>query len=286
MRAKIAAALKHLELSRTASATRQYTAEIQALFRGPHGPALARLALLHNGEKARIAALQAATELIGRHPRLAGFVAGDLTSPNTQLAQAAVRMSLAARCDTPALYAMTGLEHVRPAVRRVTIRGVLLTAGQFGDRGLMQILAKHIETTEKKPSLRALFARGVGLLGWAPAEPTLRQLLRDKAPVVRAEATVALARITGVAPPTVLRLAKGRSAVGRLAAIRALAAVTSSNRAITQLRALRKDNRRANDPLGIGPALVVGASAKEGLAWHGPPNQLTSSAAERSGSSR
>lgn len=280
LRGRMAVAIKQVELSRAGSdAERTATQRIITLMAGPEGPALARMALMQRGNRGRIAALRGALVLVAAHPRLAGFVANDLHAKEPARARAAVELSFAARCDTPGLYAMDGLDHASPNVREAVILGALRTAQTLDDRDLMGILAAHITKKEPTPRLRALYARGVGQAGWAPSTDAVRRLLADKSPIVRAEAAVALTRLTGAPPPEVQRLIAARAPASRISAIRALAAAHPAPSVVTALRGMLRDKRRATDPLATGRAEVhpwtVSDAAAEALAWHGAARHPT-----------
>ncbi len=272
-RAAMAAALKRVETSKPGSApARAAAAEVTRLLRGADGPALARMALLHPGPRGRAAALRAALPLVPDHPRLAGFAAGDLRAKDAARARVAVRFSFAARCDTPALYAMDGLEHPAVAVRESTVRALAALTPGTDDTGLWTILARHVTEAERAPRVRALFARAVGQLGWLPAIPALQRLLKDESATVQHEAAVALTRLTGAPPPGVLRWARSRSVAGRLAAVRALAASQSAVALRQAVAGLTKDRRALRDPLaraGVdrAPRWQVATQAQRALDW-------------------
>lgn len=286
LRAEIAVAMKEIERARPGSADEKAKlARITELIRGQEGPALLRTALRHPGSRGRTAALEAARPIVAKHPRLAGFATGDLKAKEPARARAAVLFTLAARCDTPALYAMDGLEHPHASVRETTLRGALRTAAILTDQGIMQLVANHIMKTEQLPRLRALYARGLGQLGWAPGTTSLVTLLQDKSALVRSEAMVAVARVTGTLKGD--KWTKARTAVQRVAVIRALVAVSTTPTILSTLKRWRSDKRRAKDPLGVSRPLRVSDAAAEALAWHGAlPTKTSATTSSAQGATR
>lgn len=231
------------------------------------GPSLARISLQHKDWRVRLLAAKATEAIVERYPRLAGFALEKIPGTDPDLAIAVVRCLMAARCDTPAIHATDGLEHADRRVRAATIDAILRSAAGWADKGVMGLLLTHA-TVEPDPLLRATIARGIGELGWLPADPVLELLLKDGDMRVRGEALVALAGIRRQVGVALLRKAlKSKDVQMRAAAVRAvpLAMTERVAEGRKMLLGMVGDRGRVVDPLGVSDASTVGGLARLGL---------------------
>lgn len=250
----------------TPRATR--AAALTALFQGDDGAALARVALSATDPKRLALALQAATPLATNHPRLAGLVTGQLAHPEPEVAEWTVHLLFQTGCDSPALYAMDGLQHASEPVRKATVGHVMDAATRHPDIGLMAKMSTWLEnpTATRLEKVRTL--RMLGDLGWLPATPTLQRLVGAKDPVVAAEALVALARVAPqTAAPWLKPWAKDRNPLRRAAAARAAADVFAldPDRGRQLLGPLLADKARV--PMPDEGGATVGELARRALAY-------------------
>lgn len=240
-----------------------------ALLTEPTGVALARIAMQDASVRVRLPALMASRKVAAQHPRLASFAGPDVRHADPTIALAAARMLLAARCDTTGTYALDALEHADAQVRASIALATLRNAREMRDMGLVGTVIEHAATVERDPHTRAAIIRELGHIGWQPAAGTLAQLTTDGDELVRAEATVALARVTSkLAAASIAALVKSKVPWSRLSAARAAAAsgVHDPAKARALLQPLLGDRRRARDPLQTTTAYRIDEAARTALA--------------------
>jgi hypothetical protein len=242
-------------------------AQLRALYSGREGPVLARLSLQMTDAMFRAVALGEVARLAKKHPRLASFAGQDVRHADPSVASGAVRVLLASRCDTAAHYALEGLLHADPRVRRSVATEVLDAATVTTDIGLVGKLLAHIGSAETDSSLRAAVYRKIGAIGWLPAAAPLASVASQKKQpaLVRCEAAVAHAVITGDATePETRQLLASKSPWLRLCGVRVVAAGMTGRptSGAAMLKPLMNDKNVAKDPLGGGKAWRVGEAAR------------------------
>ncbi len=253
----------------TMAAAERLARRWRPIFSGSQGPALARLALSDASIKVRGPAMWAVRKLAAKHPRLAGFAGGDVRNPDPTIATIAGLLLMDSGCDTSASYALDALQHADASVRLAVALYTLRKAPEMADMGLVRRVLLHAAKGEKSASVRAAIAREAGIIGWQGAGAALTTLSKDPDEAVRAEAIVALARISGrVEPEVVGRLVAGKAPWSRVSAARAAAAglVRRPRKARELLGKLLKDRRKARDPLGGSKTWRVSEAAKIAIA--------------------
>lgn len=202
----------------------QAEADLRTLFAQPIGPSLARVAAQDADPHVQAAALRAARFLAAKHPRLFGYATAATKNADAAVAQAAVVGLMATQCDAGALYALDGLQHPSEIVQMATLELLATQAIERRDLGLYGKLAQWLESRAGQPNSRRIAVRLLGHIGWLPATEALRRLLTDADSQVAAEALVGLAT---VAPDDVLATIKlwlrDKLPVKRAAAVVAIA---------------------------------------------------------------
>lgn len=257
VREKLAAVSAMHELARNRKDLAMAKRQLKELFASADGPVLARLSMQSRANGFRAAAMELAVGMAGQHPRLASFAGQDVRHSDPQLATAAVKVLLASRCDTSASYALDGLGHPDPAVRRAVISGVFAADRQMLDMGLMAKVVAHVTGSEADVVLASRAVRHLGQIAWVPGSGALTELLNQPkvSRALRCEASVALARMTSRVKTEDVRVwAKAADPWSRMCAIRMAAAGLTGQRAAatTVLRPLLKDRRDVVDPLVPG----------------------------------
>lgn len=227
-----------------ANATPAQRATLAALFAGPEGPTLARLALSDADPGMLATSLDAARPIAMVHPRLAGFVTPLAVHADPRVAEAAVHFLFATGCDTPALFALDALRHPSETVQLAVVAEVQTSLRTRRDLGLAGRLLGWVTEGKASPTARAEAIRKVGEVGWLPATQEFRGLTKDASGLVSGEALVALAAVApGEAEPLLPAWLSSRDPVRRAAGVRAAANALASRpeRLAKLLEPLRRD---------------------------------------------
>ena len=247
--AALAAALKAIDSGKPEVVTRCLVARGRPVRR-------CRDRAAHRGAKARVAVLDTGRWLAPLHPRLTGFMINDTAAKSPALAVAALKFALAARCDIPAVYAADALQHRSRDVRETLILAVAGQLTRHGAGGPWEDVMEHVRDKEKSPHLLALFCRICGQLGLNQSLVVVRPLTKHRHSLVRTEATVALARLTGALPAKQLRwLNSTKNAASYLRAAANVPTLSDVNHR-TKLRRWRRSGVKLTDPLSL-PAGVA-----------------------------
>jgi hypothetical protein len=241
--------------------------DLAALFAGPDGPALVRLALQERDPRTLEAVLSAAQPVARRHPRLAALALDHVLSPHVEVATAAVGLAFATGCDAPSLYALDGLAHPDERVQRAVLAHLAILLQNHRDIGLASRLCRWLEEGKAPVTSRVLALRLLASVGWMPAEPTLQGLSQSTEPAVAAEALVAWAVVApDRARASAVKWLTDRRPVKRAAALRALAqAAPEEPTTAVAIARLAHDRHAGADPLAA--ATTVAEVAQQALAY-------------------
>ncbi len=244
-------------------------AQLQALFDGPEGPALARLALQDRDPRMQIAAATAATSLAKAHPRLFAFLPGLNRSTPPRLALATLQLNFATGCDTPMLFGMDALDHPSAEVVELAIRLSVAQTQQIRSPALADRVAAWLERRSGPARLRILAVRLLADLGAVHLTGLMARLSKDGDPLVTGEARVGWARL---APEDAGKQAEAwsqdRRPCSQMAALRATAEIGAANPwpLIPAVRLAARSPAVCADPL-TGTALKVSDVAQQVLAY-------------------
>lgn len=168
-------------------------AALQALFAGPEGPTLARMALQDRDPRVQLTAVRQAAILAEKHPRLFGFLPTLDAKTQVDLAEALVRFDFATHCDTPVLFALDGLRHPDPTIVGLVVHQTLALAAHLRHPAPLNRLVDWLVTPAGHPRLRAATLRSLGEAGYLHLVPALQLLRNSTQRMVANEALVALA---------------------------------------------------------------------------------------------
>ncbi|MBI5611034.1 MAG: hypothetical protein HY902_19335 [Deltaproteobacteria bacterium] len=169
--------------------------QLAELLHGPHGPTLARLAMLDRTPAVQLAGIRAALPLASQHPRLFAFLPTLDAKTPPALARAVVAFNFATHCDAPVLFSLDGLEHPDPAVVADLIDRTAALAGHLRDAAPIDRLVAWLMRRQGPPVLRARAVRALGHLGLVKLSNVWQQLAGDASPEVAAEAWPAWAQV-------------------------------------------------------------------------------------------
>ena len=214
--------------------------------------AVARLAFADTNVSVLRPALRGAVALMAREPRLVGFVTQHLKNADADVVLAAATLVFAAGCEEPLEYALDALERKDTTIQT----GILHLAYRAGldhpNSPFVSRLPEWLAAGDGTTATRVLALRILGLLSWGPGIATVTQLTHDTDPAVAGEALMAMALITGGAPPaTVKAFLADASPLRRAGAIRAVtqAEAMHPERIIAQVTPLLGDTAAVLDPV-------------------------------------
>ena len=167
--------------------------ELRALFAGPEGPTLARMALQDHDPRMQLAAVRAAVGLAKAHPRLFGFMPTLDAKTPAALADALVAFDFATQCDTPVLFAQDGLGHPDAGVVKHIVAETVAVSAQTGHPAALNRMVDWMLAPAAPPKLRADAIRALAGAGYVHLVPALQRLRHEPNRMIAHEALIALA---------------------------------------------------------------------------------------------